>query len=262
MATLYVAGEQAERLPLYPVTLGTEHNQEARRRPQGAPFHHLFVVQKGTGCFDTPQGRFFLEEGTVAFIHKETPVHYHRQGECFQTGWITFDGPAVDSLSRYFSLPEFTFCQSPALLDRISQYYTLAKRGASPEALSGSLYDLLLSAFREMQTRNRSSHLDTAKAYMQEHCHKSLSVGQIAQATGISPSLLYRLFHDREATTPVAYLQALRIRKAKQLLLQNPKIKIADLAQACGFEDCAYFCKVFKTQEHITPKAFLAKYSL
>ena len=261
MQMLYAHCAHPELLPFYVVTTGTEHHQEPRDRKDGAPFHHLLVVEKGTGIFETRGNIFHLEEGTVVFIHKHTPIHYYRKGDCFQTGWVTFNGTAVENLLTYFRMEPFAFCKSEALSEQIRQCYRLVKRGACAEEISAFLYQILISAFTQMQHAHASPHITKAKAYIQSHYHENISVGDIAKGIGISPSLLYRLFQETEGLTPISYLQNLRIQKAKQLLLAQPNLRIAEVANACGYENCAYFCKVFKDQEHMTPKAFLNKYS-
>lgn len=262
MRIIYTGGEHLNLLPFHVVTVGAEHDQEPRLRPDGAAFHHIFVIEKGQGIFETPGGTYPLSAGTVIFIHKHTPVHYYRQGEQFQTGWVTFDGPAVDNLLSYFHMDAFSFCRSETIAALVRQCYHQAKRGASSEQLSGALYEILITAFGEMHLAHSSPHLAKAKEYMELHYAQDISVSDLARAAEISPSLLYRLFHDEEGTTPVTYLQNIRIRNAKQLLLQHPKIKIAEVAAACGYSDCAYFCKIFKAQEHMTPKNFITRFSL
>lgn len=262
MRMLYSGGEHQDLLPFHIVTVGAEHDQEPRRRPDGAAFHHIFVIEKGQGVFETPQGTYTLDAGTVIFIHKDIPVCYYKKGEAFQTGWVTFDGEAVENLLSYFHVAPFSFCKSETTAALIRQCYHQLRRGALAGQLSGVLYEILLTAFGEMQLAHSSPHLVRAKEYMENHFDQDISVSDISGAAGISPSLLYRLFHDEEGTTPVTYLQNIRIRNAKQLLLQHPKMKIAEVAAACGYSDCAYFCKIFKAQEHMTPKNFITKFSL
>lgn len=262
MQMLYSTGEHPELLPFHVVTVGTEHEQEPRNRPKGAPFHHLLVVQKGSGTFQTANSTADLEEGTVVFIHKNTPIRYFRKGSCFQTGWVTFDGPAVDDLLTYFHMDAFAVCHSQDISQQVRQCYHLVKRGSDPAELSAFLFQILIAAFTQMQHDQISPHITKAKAFLQAHYQENISVGDVAKGIGICSSLLYRLFRETEGLTPVSYLQNLRIQKAKQLLLAQPGLQIARVAKACGFEDCAYFCKVFKAREHMTPKAFQTKYAL
>ena len=261
---MFYASDNAQTglLPFHIVTIGTEHKQEPRYRPRGTDFHHILVVEKGEGVFETTKGTFRLGAGTVVFIHKNSPINYYKHTDDFQTGWVTFDGTSSENLFTYFHLEDFTFCKSDVTASLIVQCYRLARRGASPERLSQALYEILVTFFTELHNANSSPHLVMARSFMEEHFMEDISVEDIAAAAGISQSLLYRLFHDEEHTTPVAQLQQLRLQKAKQLLLRHPEMKISEVAARCGYADCANFCKIFKAQSHLTPKAFIARYLL
>ena len=255
-------GERSELLPVHLITAGLEHDQEPRHRPDGAPFHHVLFVEKGKGIFETAGESFALEEGTAVFIHKHAPINYYKKDLTFQTAWVTFDGPFVENLLNYFHIESFAFCKSTLTYSLIAQCFHLARQGAAPEQLSKALYELLITMFTELRDAGSSPHLAKAKKYIEAYYRSDISVEDMANAVGISGSLLYRLFHDEMHTTPVIYLQKIRIQNAKQLLIQHPEMKIAEIAACCGYPDCAYFCKVFKSRENLTPNAFRATYSL
>ena len=261
---LYFAneGEHCELLPFHIIPAGINHNQEPRYRPDGASFHHIFFIEEGEGIFETSAGTFTLEKETAVFIHKNAPVNYYKKENTFQTAWVTFDGPFVENLLAYFHIEPFAFCKCPLAYSFIMQCFHLARQNAAPEQLSKTLYELLITLFTELHDAGSSPHLAKARKYIEAHYRSDISVEDIADAVGISESLLYRLFHDEMHTTPIGHLQKIRIQKAKQLLIQHPEMRIAEVAAYCGYSDCAYFCKVFRSRENLTPNDFRATYSL
>lgn len=249
-------------LPVHLITVGTGHIQEPRRRPSGALFHHVLYVEQGKGRFETPSGSVILPAGSAVFIRKGCPSFYECAGESFVTAWATFDGPQADAILEYFCAEDFMCRQSEAVHSMLIRCAHLAERGAAPEQLSKEVYELLLTFFSRVGEEKQSVSLHIAKEYMETHFAEDLSVAQIAQAAGISESLLYRLFHDQERLSPNDYLRSVRIRHAKQLLLTVPPLHIFEVATLCGFSDTAYFCKVFRHETNMTPKAYQTHYSV
>ncbi|MBQ7335923.1 MAG: helix-turn-helix transcriptional regulator [Clostridia bacterium] len=258
---MYTKDTQSEQLPFCVVTVGTEYDQDAMVRPDGYMAHHLLCVEQGECIFEFAGKCLILGAGAVVFIPKDYPHSYRQHGDApLKTGFVTFDGDCVEPLLKFYHAEPFRYCTSEGLQAMIAHCCRLAAKNASSAVLSQALYEILTVFFAELSRPKTSPILERAKEYIELHCQADLSVAQIAQEVGISSSLLFRLFREEEYTTPIDFLRHTRIRRAKQLLLQNPQIRIAELAAACGFSDCAYFCKVFKDLTGMTPKRFLAAY--
>ena len=58
----------------------------------------------------------------------------------------------------------------------------------------------------------------------------------------------------------IAYLQNLRIQKAKELLISSDE-KICEIAHKTGFTDERYFEKLFKQCEKLTPSEYRRRLS-
>ena len=56
---------------------------------------------------------------------------------------------------------------------------------------------------------------------------------------------------------PFEYLAKVRIGQAKIMLAQE-KYTVNEIAQIVGYNDCSYFCSVFKKHEGISPAEFRA----
>ena len=68
---------------------------------------------------------------------------------------------------------------------------------------------------------------------------------------------LCRLFKDCYRMRPFEYLAKVRIGQAKIMLAQE-KYTVNEIAQIVGYNDCSYFCSVFKKHEGISPAEFRA----
>lgn len=66
-----------------------------------------------------------------------------------------------------------------------------------------------------------------------------------------------RIFNQKTGFTPKAYLNNLRIKKAKELLLdKKAKYNVKQTAIACGFNDQYYFSRMFKRATGISPDRY------
>lgn len=93
--------------------------------------------------------------------------------------------------------------------------------------------------------------------YMHEHYMERISIEQLASLITMSEGHFCRFFKSIVKKTPIAYLNFLRIEKAMKHL-ENPKMKIIDVANEVGFESPSYFIKTFKLQKQMTPTAYRA----
>jgi AraC-like DNA-binding protein len=86
----------------------------------------------------------------------------------------------------------------------------------------------------------------------------NLTVETIAAQVGISARHFSRLFVHEVGMSVPDYINLLRIRKAKELLL-NTDLDITRIAYAVGYRSSQYFTTRFKRLEHVTPKEFRTK---
>lgn len=257
----YTDDTRCALLPLYLITAGTDYDQPRVDRPEGFWAHHIYCVEKGSGVFETPEGSVTLGAGSVLFIRKSYPTSYYPAEDTFKVGFLTFDGHGVDRLLEYWRAENFAYLKSDALVAMISHSARLGARNGTPDQLAGTLYEILTRFFAELHGNRTTPSFIRAKNYIEQHCYDpDLSVSEVAREAGISASLLFRMFREEEHTTPTDFLRRTRIRRAKQILLQSPGIRIGEVAQRCGFSNAAYFCKVFKELTNMTPKEFVAVY--
>lgn len=245
-----------ELLPIYLSTVGVGNLQRKMDRPNGSDFHHIMFIEDGEGVFETPSERYILSKGTIVFFKKRLPICYYGHSPDFKTAWVTFDGFAVDKMLEYFTADDFSFVENSSLFPKILLCNNLINKLDVEEKLSKAVYDLFISYFTELEKSQRSGHIAIAKQYIEENYTKDISVADIAKASGISQSLLYRLFKQEEKRTPIEVLRTIRIQNAKNLLLSDMSYKISQVAKLCGFSDTAYFCKVFKNETGVSANTF------
>ena len=91
-----------------------------------------------------------------------------------------------------------------------------------------------------------------ALAYIHEHYIEHISLADIANHVYIHPGYLSMLFKKITGKNFSFYLMEYRILKAKELL-KDPANKVAQVARMVGYEDAAYFTRIFKQLVSSTP---------
>lgn len=92
-------------------------------------------------------------------------------------------------------------------------------------------------------------------SYIEEQPHRPLSLAFMARVTGLSASRLRHKFKSEVGVTPTVYLQALRLRKAKELLTTS-NLTVKEARAAVGMSSDSYFTHQFKRRFGSTPSHF------
>jgi AraC family transcriptional regulator, glycine betaine-responsive activator len=82
---------------------------------------------------------------------------------------------------------------------------------------------------------------------MEDNIEKPLSLDEIASATGLSRRQIERLFKRHLNCVPKRYYLQLRLRRARELLLQT-SMQIIDITTACGFQSPPHFSRCYRAQ--------------
>lgn len=107
-----------------------------------------------------------------------------------------------------------------------------------------------------LQIPGDSSYVKSAIAYMNRDYSKSISLQSVAGDIGISMGYLSTIFKTETGQGFTDYLNYLRISSAIHMLELGER-DFHKIAEECGFQDYAYFFKVFKKRTGITPKNYL-----
>lgn len=91
--------------------------------------------------------------------------------------------------------------------------------------------------------------------YIRRNYTKKITLEDVASYVFLSPSYFSKVFKDEMDLNFNAYLNKIRIEKAKQLL-STDNVRLVEVAGIVGFEDQSYFSKVFKKMTGQTPGKF------
>ena len=89
---------------------------------------------------------------------------------------------------------------------------------------------------------------------MEDNIERPLSLDEIAAATGLSRRQIERLFKRHLNCVPKRYYLQMRLRRARELLLQT-SMPIIDITAACGFQSPPHFSRCYRAQFGCPPSA-------
>ena len=89
---------------------------------------------------------------------------------------------------------------------------------------------------------------------MEQHIEKPLSLDAIAKSCGLSRRQIERLFKRDLNCVPKRYYLEMRLRRARELLLQTA-MPIMDITAACGFQSTPHFSKCYRNHFGHPPSA-------
>lgn len=97
--------------------------------------------------------------------------------------------------------------------------------------------------------------IDEALLYIQSNLFEPLTLPDIARYVGYSPYHFARIFKQRIGLSPLYYVSALRLQKAKDLLLHT-SFSIRDISLEIGQQSLGTFTSRFTEKVGMTPSAF------
>ena len=94
--------------------------------------------------------------------------------------------------------------------------------------------------------------INNAVTYLEQHAHDDISAAQVARSAFVSISTLSYAFKKQTGVSLSEYVTKIRIDKACELL-QTSRDSLSRVAMSVGFQDPAYFSRVFKKTLGETP---------
>jgi len=146
----------------------------------------------------------------------------------------------------------------------------IIRKFASAELASECSKKLLIDSSRNEQRpyinqqfvrRHKDLQIYKVQNWLGEHYQQPLSLETLAAQFGFGTRNFIRRFKEATQQTPVQYLQALRLEKAK-FLLESTKQTIETITYDVGYEDSNSFSRLFKDRVGIPPSAYRKKFQV
>lgn len=223
--------------------------------------NELSIVQSVVGSYDISVGssKTFSTGEMGVFVapsnELQTIVHHNGQKGKMHAHWVFIDAIVNDT----FRLDEIM--SFPVVLDKRynEEIYGLLQT----LGLSHNYFDRIRAVYRVLEIlvgegeekRGREMLRMRIEEYVYANYFKGITANDIARRISYSTAQVYKLVKKYFSLSPANYINSVRLQKAEQMLLSSDS-NITEISLAVGFEDSAYFSRLFKKSYGESPKIY------
>ncbi len=167
---------------------------------------------------------------------------------------------AEAELPYVLSAQEPLACES--LLRSMFRVYESGSYGKELQ-LRADMLSLLAVIVRQLATPSgisrqhpQSERIQQAMQWMKLNYRMPIQLADIAASVHLSPSHFRALFKEATGKSPMEMLVALRLERAKELLLHSA-LSVGQVAEEVGYADLHYFSRLFKRSEGMSPVQYV-----
>lgn len=257
---------------LYVQEVGTLQSLEPHiSKRQNLNSYLFLVVLDGEGTLSYMGQTRKITAGACAWIDCTKPYSHESSAEHpWSLKWVHFNGPDARSYYDAYLAKENSYIFHPrsilAFTDVLDQLYLCQQTKNSLMELTSNKYitDIITLCFTENESlkMGESSIPDKLKQiheYISENYASKISLEELSAQFFISKFHLSREYKKAYGTTIGNALTTQRISHAKSML-RFTEDSVDTIALNCGFQDSAYFIKVFKKAENMTPLQYRKKW--
>ncbi len=236
-------------------------------RPKGRGDYQLLYIAAGKAHFYFDGKERVVGKGhMVLFRPGEPQIYYLYAAEKPETYWVHFTGCAVEALLDEYRMPR----EENVFFTGISPDYQWLYRQMIQELqlrrvdyedfLGIDLRHIFLMINRYLKEGKLAgtdvlNEIERATHYFYEHYNEPIKIEQYAEAHMMSACWFIQNFKRITKITPMQYVVSLRITNAMQLL-DTTNYRIAEIAEAVGYENALYFSRLFRRHVGMSPREY------
>ncbi|GLK91027.1 GlxA family transcriptional regulator [Pseudomonas turukhanskensis] len=146
----------------------------------------------------------------------------------------------------------------------------LVRRFASLELAQQCSKYLLVDAVRSEQSvyvmwslpkNHGDGEILRVQNWLDDHFAEPLLIDELARQFGFGERNFKRRFKEATGSTPITYLQTLRLEKAKHLL-ENTRMSLDSITYKVGYEDSNSFRRLFQQRVGLLPAAYRKRFQV
>ena len=260
-----VLGDEVN-LPMYVLGVGARDREFHFIRGDRYPNHQIVYCIRGGGVLKLGGQEYPIRSGDAFYLPPYIPHEYYPTEEFWETHWLTFEGREIKPVLDYIKLDKAKVFHIHDLnaVDAIFKkilYLMKTNYYYGGHQCSAHLYQFFIELNRVVNLQNgtqdgaKLNQLQPVIDYIDKNYRRDLTLTELSNLIDLSPQYLCRLFKECLNLRPFEYLARKRIQQAKLLLLED-QLNINEIAAQVGYNDCSYFCAVFKRHEMLSPAEF------
>ncbi len=241
------------------------------KRQHSHPHPEFIFVVNGSGRFETQDNQYPIKTNDVIICSKDVlhSEYLFDSPDC-EMYHLGFDNVLLSNMEENDIIQEpFCIIHSGEKAQIISSYFKaiieerqnmqLCSKTIIDDVLRVLLLTLLRFAVYDMGALfSQNKAFFEAKEYFDKNYSSICCIQDVCNLLNVNKYYITHVFKEQLGMPPIKYLMNKRLEKAKNLL-GTTKLPISEIATKCGYTDAAYFCRIFKKVESITPLNFRAK---
>ncbi len=204
-----------------------------------------YIIEPGAIFIKRLGGNHIYEPGPAGFVHKR---------------FVRLDGPIIETITGELGIEQVDICR----LSRPAEFARLQKRAiflikhqppGYTTLLSLLAFEILLFVTNDISGSSYPPALLVSVEHMRRNLHRKMTIRELSQGAGISMTQCFRLFKKNMGESPLVYFNAMKIRRAAELL-RHTLMPIKEIAFALGYEEPAYFTNQFRKTMGVPPREY------
>ena len=230
--------------------------------------YQLVYITKGRGLFSSDStSEKQVCKGRLMVLF---PGQWHTYAPLQKTGWneyyIGFEGPIIDNLVKNSFISKENQILDIGINEELASLFARAlevaeaDKTAAQQYLSGIVLHIMgavlaISQNKRYEVDNAAQKIESAKIIMHENVYKDIDPEELALKLGISYSWFRKVFKEYTGYAPAKYFQELKLRKAKQLLIES-SMSVKEICYELNYTSTEHFFSVFKKRTNFTPTEY------
>ena len=112
-----------------------------------------------------------------------------------------------------------------------------------------------------LKTEHSDESISAAQEWLHQNFHQTFPLEAPAERVHMSLRNFVRRFKQATGDSPLAYLQKLRVAAAKRLLESDHRT-MQEVSDAVGYQDAAFFRRLFERHTGVCPSAYRRKFGV
>ncbi|MER6912866.1 AraC family transcriptional regulator [Streptomyces sp. NPDC000594] len=256
----FTPGPVHHGLGLVCLGVGLQHGTLPAVGPRALDHHVAVVISAGGGwTIGTDGRRTGIAAPALLWLRPGERHHYGPDPGGWDESFVDFTGPAVTTYTElgYIDTERTVVplrdCAGPrSVIGRIAR----AARRGNPlleVETSAAVHELLVALRRARADTNPAG--DPVLAALARDAFLPLTVAEHAARHGMTPAELRTAVRRGAGCSPKDYLLSIRLGRAKELLAAT-ELPVASVARRVGYEDPAYFSRLFTRRVGTAPVRF------